>query len=428
MVVGLRYVGVALIIKTFDLQPLQTHLFDPTASYWWMVVLMSVYTAVFMLARHFDRGVEIISFPTDAGSLRRLAVISFCLGTAALLFIGSKTSTGAHEAAGGALIVASSLQSLLILAIIAEASRNLEASGGRNILSGFLAFMIAFAFLAISALNGRGSFLACAIGLVLVGFIYRAIKLRYVIAGLAFIAFFLNFVTPVILYVRSQRQLPALQFIEYTRDTAFKAATDPAFLAYVKTVTNAKSGSIDDVEYDYFGDRSNVGNRLSYVALFDSVYNQNKGLVPLGMKSVWQSLDGVAPGFLGFIKRPESLGDWLGWQTGLVPEGAEPFINFGLPMEGYTSWGWIGAVSYPFLFIFPFLWVFTKIASFRLPLPTSIFIFTEIQVSMLETTSDGFMGGITRAAPILFGTLFALHWIFFRNTARVDAIAAPAES
>ncbi|MGA2637250.1 hypothetical protein [Methylocella sp.] len=193
-------------------------------------------------------------------------------------------------------------------------------------------------------------------------------------------------------------------------------------------MTNAKSISAEAGEYDYYGDRSNVGNRLSYVALFDAVYNANKGLVPLGMKSVWQSIDGVSPGFLGFIKRPESLGDWLGWQTGLVAVGAEPFINFGLSMEGYTSWGWIGAIVYPFLFMFPFLWIFTKIASFRLPLPTSIFIFTEIQAGLIEATSDGFMNGITRSAPVLFVALFALHRIFFRNAVRAEPIAAPAES
>ncbi|MGO9674549.1 MAG: hypothetical protein ACLPSF_10350 [Methylocella sp.] len=428
MVVGLRYVGVALIIKTLYLQPLQTHLYDPTATYAWMVVLMSVYTGVFMLARHFDRGGEIISFPTDARGLRRLSVASFCIGAAALLFIGSKTSTGTHESAGGALIIAANLQALLILAIIAEASRSLEVSRGRNLFSPFLILMLVFSFFVISALNMRGAFLSCAIGLVLVGFIYKALKLRYIAIGLVFIAFFLNFVTPVILYCRFQKQLPALQFIEYSRDTAFKAATDPAFLAYVKTVVNAQSGTAGGGEYDYFGDHSGVGNRLSFVALFDTVYNANKGLVPVGINSVWQSIDGAAPGFLGFIKRPESLGDWLGWQTGLVAEGGEPFINFGLPMEGYTSWGWIGAIIYPFLFIFPFIWAFTRISSFRLPLPTSIFIFTEIQAGLIEQTSDSYINGITRGVPIMFGALFALHWLFFRNAVRADAIAAPAES
>ena len=429
MLVGLRYVGVALIIKTLDRQPLQTNLFDPLATYAWMVVLMSVYTAVFMLARRFDRGAEIISFPTDAGNLRRLAVISFCLGGAALLFIESKGSGDeGHAGAGVAFMVAATLQSLLILAIIAEASRNLEMSRGRNLFSSFLAFMLVVAFLAASALNARGSFLSCLIGLLLIGFIYKAIKPQYIVSGLLFIAFFLNFVSPVILYVRSQRQLPVLQFIEYTRDTAVRAATDPPFLAYLKTVTNAKSISAEAGEYDYYGDRSNVQNRLSFVALFDSIYNQDKGLVPLGMKTIWQSIDGVAPGFLGFIKRPESLGDWLGWETGLVAEGNEPFINFGLPMEGYTSWGWIGAIVYPFLFVFPFLWVFSKIASFRQPLPTSIFIFTEIQAGLIESTSDGFMNGATRGAPVLFAALFALYWIFFRGAAREEQIAAPAES
>ncbi len=427
MLFGIRYLGAALILKTFYRQPLQSHLFAPFASHAWVMVLMVVFTAIIILVRRLDRGVDTFAFPNDPRSLRRLALVSFCLGAGALVVVTHKAAEGSASSLGAVGIIATVLQNFLFLAFAAEAARSLEVSRGRNLFSPFLIGMSIVSFLAISALNARGMFLNCVTAIVLVGFMYKAIRWRYVVVGLIFVTFFASFMTPLILYTRFQRGLPIPKFIEYTMETAYKAATDSGFRKYMKDVAEGKSEDINDVEYDYFGDRSNVGNRLSFIALFDSVYQASKGAVPIGIRSFRQSMTGVMPGFMGFDKNPESLGDWLGWQVGLLEAGEQPFINFGLPMEGYASWGWIGIIIYPFLFFFPYLWVFTKIASFRLAVPVSIFVFTSIQL-MVETTSDGYMNGITRTAVAMAAFLYVLRYLLFGGRAHVSPLRPAAQT
>lgn len=430
MVFGLRYLGAALILKTLYLQPLQSHLFAPLISYFGVFLIMVTATSTILLVRSLDRGIDTFAFPNDPGSLRRLSICCFCVGAVFLsIFAGSASGTaGTGNGIGGIGIVAAALQYLLILAFIAEALRSLEVSDGRSLFSPFLIGMMITTFLAVSALNARGFFLNCLIGVVLVGFIYRAITWKYVAFGLAFIVLFTNFVTPVVLYTRAQKGMALTQFIQYSLETGYKAATNPSFLKYVKSIEDAKSQDISDVEYDYYGDRSNIGNRLSFIGLFDTVYQACQGTVPLGVLSFLQSLRGVAPGFLGLPKNPESLGDWLGWEVGLVPPGMQPFINYGLPMEGYTSWGWVGLLGYQFVFLFFLLWIFSKLASFRLVVPVSIFVFCVVQTSMIESTSDGLMNLMTRNSVILAIFFLVLHFLFFRGGARTDAARASVQT
>lgn len=428
MVFGLRYLGFALIVKTVYGQPLQKHLFDPIPSHAWVLVLLSLTTLVFMLVRRLDRGVETFAIPHDPKSLRRLAIVSFLIGVAALGVVARSLNSSTGGGVGGVILVANYLQNLIILAFAAEASRNLAASGGRNLFSPLLIGMVLVTFFGVSALNIRGFFINCLVGIVIVAFAYRAIRLRYVIVGALFVAFFTSFLTPLILYTRAQRSLPLVQFVQFSMDTAYKAATDPAFMRYIKDIADGKSESINDVEYDYYGNRSNVWNRLSFIALFDSIYQANKTRVPLGFLTVRQSLRGVLPGFLGYEKNPESLGDWLGWQTGVIEAGATPFINFGMPMEGYTAWRGIGVILYPFIFLFPFIFVFSKIASFRLVVPSSIYVFSSIQHPMIEATSDGFLNVMTRGAIIVSVALFLLQYGFFRKRRRMEAVEAQAQT
>lgn len=428
MTFGLRYLGVALVLKTAYGQTLQSHLLAPFESHVWVFVIMAVVTAVILAVRHFDNGVDTFAFPNDPASLRRLAIISYCVGFVAMFVVATKSALSGSS--GSFYMTAGILQNLLILAFVAEATRSLQVSQGRHLFSPMLIGMMVVTFLAVSSLNARGFFLNMAIGVVLVGFMHRAIKWRYVLVGLAFGAIFVNVLTPVILYTRAQKNLPLPQFIQYSLETGLRAATDPDFLKYIQVTASAKSEDTDDVEYDYYGDRSNVANRLSFIGLFNSIYKVSKDVTPLRMKAVRQSLKGISPGFMGFDKNPESLGDWLGWHIGLVEPGLQPYINFGLAMEGFTTWGWIGIIAYPILFIFPYLFVFSKIASFQLAVPTSIFVFSGIQHTIIETTSDGLVNGITRSAPVIAAFLFLLHYLFFRSVkrARAPAIAAPAQT
>jgi hypothetical protein len=122
------------------------------------------------------------------------------------------------------------------------------------------------------------------------------------------------------------------------------------------------------------------------------------------------------------------MGDWLAWRVGMLDQGMAVFINFGLPMEGLATWGWIGAVSYPFIFIFPWLFLNTKIASFRRIDPASIFIFALIQHDLVEQNSDSLMSGLFKGIPLLFCFVFAIRFLFFFDRPGVGAKGAPVEA
>jgi hypothetical protein len=168
-----------------------------------------------------------------------------------------------------------------------------------------------------------------------------------------------------------------------------------------------------DVAYDYYGMRSEVLDRLSFISLVDAVYNGTRNREPLGMEAVNQLLARNAPSFLGYNKDITTVGfgDWLSWQTGLEEPGMASFTVFGLPMEGLATWGVTGLIVYPFIFMLPLLYICGRLSSFRLPLPLSIFLFSEIQHLFLDSSSDIFLGWMTRNLLVLILGLFALHYI-----------------
>ena len=215
------------------------------------------------------------------------------------------------------------------------------------------------------------------------------------------------------------------EFAERAGSTFTKALTDPE---YLKSLSEAeKYANYQDmkalVPYDYFGNRSDVLDRLTWVGLVDAVYNGTRTRKPIGMEAIQQSLARNAPGFLGYDKDITTIGpgDWLSWQTGLSEPGRVYFAVFGLPMEGLASWGLAGMIVYPFIFMLPVLFLCGRLSSLRLALPVSIYLFVDTQHMMLESTSDVFLAWTTRNLPVVFLLLFALHYVYRPR----DGVPAP---
>ncbi|VTZ27347.1 conserved membrane hypothetical protein [Methylocella tundrae] len=420
---SVRYIGAALVIKTLYGQPLQSNLLEPTASYAWALLLMAITTTVILAARHFDPGKTLFPFPNDPKSLRRLALICFVIGTISYAIVGATDSNGTASA-GVLFIVVSSLASLSNLGLIAEAAYAIEKSGRRTLFSPRLLTMLAATLLIVIALNARGAFLNGVIAIVVIAFIYRVIHFRYIVIGALFLAFFMYFLSPMTLYLRMQR-MPKLQFIQLALDTAVKATFDSNFRKTIyETAKYTALGDIkDDPPYDYYGDRSNVGNRLSFIGLLDAVYSGTKTRALIGSTAIKRSLSDIMPGFLGYVKEDANLGDWMGWQVGILQPPYITYINFGLPMEGLATWGWPGFIAYPVIFILPVLLAFARISSFRMPLPLSIYLFTILQTGMIEWLSNGFMVALTREIPVLLVALTGIYFVFFRHSTRRHPLA-----
>jgi hypothetical protein len=171
--------------------------------------------------------------------------------------------------------------------------------------------------------------------------------------------------------------------------------------------------------YDYYRKRSNVFNRLSYVGLLDAVYNGAQGRKDLGMDAVGQSVTHNAPGALGFHKQAFPFTDWLSWQVGMSEPGSIANLNFGLPMEGLATWGWIGLIAYPFIFLFPVLAIYARISSLRLALPASIYIFADLQHGWVEGDSSAFLSILLRSIPLTIITLYILCFLSARPLAHL---------
>ena len=416
---GIRYIGFALFLKVLYGQTLDSNLLDPTGSYALTLLLMVVVTAIVLLARRFDPGSTLFAFPNDAKNLRKLAVACFVISLGAIAVVGNKDEQNGASA-GVLFVIASGLSSLCAFALIAEAACGVEKSKGRSLFTPFLMGMFLVILLAVIALNARGFFLNGVIGVLLVAFIYRVLNLKHVVIGLVFVGFFVSFLSPLTLYLRQQRKMPIMQFISLAQETAVKAAIDPSFRKVVSDSTKyAQFQNIyDEPLYDYFGDRSNVGNRLSFIGLVDAVYNSSKITSQIGLPALQQSVKSIMPGFLGYVKDDVSVGDWLGWHTGLLKPPLTTFMNYGLPMEGLVTWGLIGFIVYPFVFMLPVLVVFSRISSFRQVTPLSIYIFTALQTGVIEATSDGFIAEMTRGIPILLAALCGLYFAFSRRDRR----------
>jgi hypothetical protein len=415
---GVRYVGVALIVKTFYGQALETNLYDPFPTYALTLLLMIVETTVILLARKLDPGTTLIPFPTDLRNLRRLAIIAYSIGFAGIVVVGRLQPGEGVAGAGVAFIAASAISGLCALGLIAETAYSIAKSNGRSLFTPMLAFMLIFTLMAVIALNERAFFLSCIIGVSVIAFIYKAISFRYVVGGLLIAVFFSSFLSPLTLYLRAERKMAIGEFIELAENTAVKMLVDPNFR---KIVTDtAKYQSLQDINdtpsYDYYGDRSNVWNRVSFVGLLDAVYNASKARAPLGMEALKTSIVANSPGFLGFSKLPYDLGDWLAWQMGMLEPGLISYLNFGLPMEGLATWGWVGFIAYPFIFMFPVLLIYARISSLRLATPVSVFLFTDLQHGIVEMTSDGFIEIALKGAPLLFLILFGLYQVFFHRS------------
>jgi hypothetical protein len=287
---------------------------------------------------------------------------------------------------------------------------------GRSFVTRRLLFLFLIQVIISISFNERGNIIAGIIGIVIVGFLYNAIYIRHVFIGILSCLFFVYVFTPITLFLRASRGGVSLtEFAELAGSTFIKALTDPDYLRLISE--SQKSAAYQDmtalVPYDYFGNRSDVLDRLTWVGLVDSVYNGARTREPIGIEAVGQSLARVAPSFLGYDKDITTIGpgNWLSWRTSLSEPGRVYFAVFGLPMEGLASWGLIGMIVYPFIFMLPVLFICGRLSSLRLPLPVSIYLFVDIQHGMLESTSDVFLARMTRNLPVVFLILFALHYV-----------------
>jgi hypothetical protein len=433
----LKYAGVGLLAKTGYGQPLEEHLFQPVYSYALTALAMVALTGALFVARSLDRGTRLFALPTesDLPGLRRLSIFGLVVGLMAQFIVGANLSTETGSGgAGGIVIIFHLISSLFFLGLVCEVIYGVTKSGGRGFITPLLAFMTGLTLLISVALNWREFFGTGLIALAATAFMYKAIRPRHILGGMVVAYFFLTFLSPITLYLRTQREgLERTRFIALALSTFERAATDPAFFAAVKSMQlSGQFQNMGDGDFDYYGDRNNALNRFSYIALLDTISTFSQTAPPIGWKGLGQSVARNMPS--AFVDKSMTIygaGDWLSWQIGMGTYGHIGFANFALPMEGLASWGVIGLAVYPFIFIVPVLFLFAKVSSLKTRLPFSIFIFIAHQHSIVEGTSDYFIGAIIKDVATFAIMSGMIYFVLFKKSAaerlQMSAASLPSE-
>ena len=100
---AIRYVGAALMTKTWLMQPLDQYLNAPVAAYALSCLLMFVIAGIVLLVRAFDRGTTYFPLPENAEALRLLGLVAFAIGATAYVASGLVISRETDAAATGVL-------------------------------------------------------------------------------------------------------------------------------------------------------------------------------------------------------------------------------------------------------------------------------------------------------------------------------------
>ena len=411
----LKYVGVALVAKTFFGQTLESNLNDPYAAFGLTLLIIFVFTVVIFIARALDRGRPLFPFPMDLVSLRRLSVICICIGIAGDLAFSTRSTdaeTYAVTGAGAAVVLGAIFRSFYVFGVIAESLYVVTKTGGQSLVSRRVVFLLLIQAIFSLASNQRGELVNSVIAIVSIAFLYNALRIRHAIIGILAGCFFMFVFTPITMYLRFQKKgLSPTEFVELAGNTVLRAATDPDFFKLVSETQRDIFYKSESVPYDYYGVRSELLERLSFVSLVDAVHTGAQTHKPIGMEVIDELLIRIAPSFLGYNKESTSysIGDWLSWRTGLADPGFKTFAVFGLPMEGLAAWGMTGLIIYPFIFALPLLYINGRLSSFRLPLPASIYLFLQAQQVIVDGASDVYLSWLTRDLPLTFLALFALN-------------------
>lgn len=423
---GARYVGAALLLKTGYGQALDENLQHPLESYALAALLLTVVTLVISAARFADRGGKgLLPKMPDGAELRRLALIAFSIGMTAAFVVGMTQSRRHGIASGGPVyVLASQLATFVYLGLAGEARHRLLVTDGKDFVSRRLIFMIVLTIVPALLLSVRSYVLSGIIGVAAVGFLYRAIRVRHLVAGAAAAAIVLGIVSPVMLALReSQYGATAGDFLSRSGEAVSKALLDPSYAKELgdreKQLWRADKAL---VAYDYFGDRSNIPNRLALVALLDAVYGGTQRHEYVGWDDFRNSVPRVIPRFL-FPDKPAAWyqhGDWLSWNMGMSEPGRTYAALFSLPMEGYASFGLAGLILLPIIFLFTALRASSLLSSLRRPELGALFLFTALQHEWIEGTSDIFLTLVLRDLPLFFVGITALLWLVRRRSGVVE--------
>lgn len=422
-----RYAGGVLFAKTLYGQPVDSLLREPLSSYALAMVLIAVVVGLTMLARRWDRGTTVFPALGSLNDVRQVGLLAYLVGAAAGVIVGLLVKRDVDGANTGAVfVIASALMNLVYLGYASEIIYNVHKTNKRSLISTRLAGMLAFTISLALFLNVRSIAVNSVLCIFFAAFLLRALRIHHLGLGLVMAFVFSSYVSPLALELRTIKEgKTATEFASEVVELVSRTVTEPGLIGELQRKEAFRSRFDSGTsQYDYFGDGSNILNRLAFVALLDSVYSQTKVLNPIGTKALTdQVIPRIMPGFLVEKEaRAYGYGDWLSWELGIAESGRISFLSFPLPVEGVAVFGpLIGVTIWPFMLMLPMLLVLGRVSSLLYITPTSLFLLSALHWDLVEALSDGYIAMLTRGLPITVIPAWCLYWFWGQRSRAATA-------
>ena len=230
---AIRYVGAALITKTWLMQPLDQYLNAPVAAYGLSCLLMFVVVGVILTVRALDRGTTLFALPENAEAVRLLGLVAFVIGATAYVASGIIVSRESDEAATGLYVLVVILGGIHLLGFVAEILYC--ALTNRGPFSLRLVVMLVVMFAIAMFLNARSVMFDGVIAIAVSGIVYRVIRARHLVGLTVAAVLASQIVTPITMELRRVKEgKSASEFASAAGEVIAKAVSEPDYVGILR--------------------------------------------------------------------------------------------------------------------------------------------------------------------------------------------------
>ena len=230
---AIRYVGGALITKTWLMQPLDQYLSAPVAAYSLSCLLMFVVVGVILTVRALDRGTTFFALPENVAAVRLLGLVAFVIGVTAYVASGIIVSRESDEAATGLYVLVVILGGIHLLGFVAEILYC--ALTNRGPFSLRLVVMLVVMFAIAMFLNARSVLFDGVIAIAVSGIVYRVFRARHLVGLTVAAVLASQIVTPITMELRRVKEgKSASEFASAAGEVLAKAVSEPDYVGILR--------------------------------------------------------------------------------------------------------------------------------------------------------------------------------------------------
>lgn len=397
-------VVVALVAKTVFLQPLDSNLYAPLASFLALAVGSASLLIALVISLILPVGKPVFRTVSDPRLLRFLSTSTFALGTVFWYLTRLLQDPGGSGFGGMAVF-----WNLLLMAVIARTAMVMELTDGRRSVDGKL-FMILLACVVMGLIdNSKAKVALPIVAYFATGLFYRGgVTLRQVAAGTLGLIIMSTFVGPMIHVFRGL----GIQVMPWQQRVALieRGVKDALVGGNLASYREVVSGEFRSGYYDYFGQGGGqmLLGRYASIQQIDPVIATVTQRGTIGGTVIWPSFARLVPSSI-YPDKPlyiEAYG--LLVHLGLIdPQGGKyPVVP--LLAQSYAGYGVVGLLLIPF---FTFLGFVLALKKLGWRLHRNVFGIFFFCVFVVVYANQGDLGQYAEAVLRNFPLLAAVLWL-----------------